>query len=280
MANDKTAELLAELAAGVADLQTSDGWARWLEFQGRFYRYSFGNSLLIARQRPDASQVAGFHKWLELGRHVRKGEHGIRILAPCVVKVAADEVEGSEAERRLVGFRVATVFDVTQTDGAELPEHPCHRLTGEAPERMRDALADFARAAGFTVEFGAELAAGRNGETSTTSRSIKVAGGLAPAQVVKTLAHEIGHALMHSAAILSEIDRPTAEVEAESVAFLVCKRLGLETGGYSFGYVAHWAHGAGRDPVAAIQASGQRIVKAAQRISDGIEAQVPMAAAA
>ena len=280
MANEKAAELLAELAARVADLQTSEGWARWLEFQDRFHRYSFGNALLIARQRPDATQVAGFHKWLELGRHVRKGEHGIRILAPCVVKVDSDDPDGSEAERRVVGFRVATVFDVTQTDGEDLPEHPCHRLTGEAPERMRDALADLARSEGFTVQFGAELIAGRNGETSPTHRSIKIAGGLAPAQVVKTLAHEIGHALMHSAKILSEIDRPTAEVEAESVAYLVCKRIGLETEGYSFGYVTSWAHGTGRDAVAAIQASGQRIVKAAQRITDGIEEREPIAAAA
>lgn len=281
MANNKAAELLAELAAGVVQLQTSEAWQRWLDFQGRFYRYSFGNSLLIARQRPDASQVAGFHKWLELGRHVRKGEHGIRILAPCVVKIKADDAgPDAEPQPRVVGFRAAVVFDVAQTEGDEPPAVPCHRLTGEAPDHVTDALADFARSEGFSVEFGAELVGDRNGETDTMARTIKVAAGLAPAQVTKTLAHEIGHALMHSAKILAEIDRPTAEVEAESVAYLVCRRVGLETGSYSFGYVAHWAHGTGRDGVAAIQASGQRIVKTAQRVADGLESMAAVSLAA
>ena len=97
MPNDKTAELLAELAAGAADLETSDGWQRWLETQSKFYRYSFGNTLLILRQMPGASAVAGFHKWLELHRYVKRGEHGIRILAPCVVKVKPGQDQDDDA---------------------------------------------------------------------------------------------------------------------------------------------------------------------------------------
>ena len=269
MPNDKTEALLTQLAEGVGQLRTSDGWQRWLAVQARFHRYSFGNCILIWMQRPDASQVAGFHKWLELGRHVNAGEHGIRILAPCVVKKHDEETD--QDQRQLIGFRPATVFDVAQTSGAELPAAPMvQRLNGEAPAGLLPALLRFAHREGCGVEFvpQSELGNGRNGVTHTATGQIEVSCELSPAMTCKTLTHEIGHALMHGPEFSG--DRSRAELEAESVAYLVMQRAGIDSAEYSFGYVANWTRDES-DPVKAIQASGQRIVKAAQRIGDALE---------
>jgi hypothetical protein len=127
-------DLLATLADGVAGLTNSTAWRAWLDVQRRFHRYSWG---LITCQRPEATRVAGFHAWLRLGRHVRKGEHGIAILAPVVPRLRVLDSESAE-ERVVRGaphtFRVAHVFDVSQTEGQELPETPVSRLDGADPK--------------------------------------------------------------------------------------------------------------------------------------------------
>src|SRR5438132_828208 len=134
-ATTKTDELLQQLTEGVEALTNSEEWLRYLDVQRRFHRYSFGNCLLIAFQNPDATQVAGFRRWRELDRQVRRGEKGIAILAPIVRRLKVeDEVTGEE--QTIVSapraFRVVHVFDVSQTDGDELPEIPCHRLQGQS----------------------------------------------------------------------------------------------------------------------------------------------------
>jgi len=122
---DKTGALLTKLKEGVANLTNSDRWKEYLMVQARFHKYSAGNVMLIMAQRPDATRVAGFTKWRELGRYVKKGEHGIAIFAPVTYKVKATDAEDTNVEfTRLVGFKVVYTFDISQTDGKELPGHP------------------------------------------------------------------------------------------------------------------------------------------------------------
>src|SRR5438132_12107652 len=128
---DRLREIHEQLQEGVRKLTTSEDWQQALAFAARFHSYSFGNVLLIRRQRPEASYVAGFHRWLELGRHVRKGEHGIAILAPIVARKHDAETTDDEPERVVRFFRPASVVDVGQTDGAELPRTVfAERLSG------------------------------------------------------------------------------------------------------------------------------------------------------
>ncbi len=272
MPTEKTQELLDQLAAGVAAIKTSDDWTDWLEVARRFYRYSFGNQLLIYRQLPTASHVAGFHKWLELGRHVRKGEHGLRILAPVVYKTKTEDPETGEEEssRRVAGFRGAVVFDVSQTDGDPLPEPPAHPLTGAGNPAILAALVRFAQDNGAEVDLDADLPDGRNGETSYSPRRIRISRNLSGQMQIKTMAHEIGHHLLHFGPDRAEIGRDIAELEAESIAYLACGMVGIDSAAYSFGYVATWT--AGKDSAAAVQASGQRILKTARAITDALAA--------
>lgn len=259
-------EALERLAEGVARLTTSDAWRAWLDVQARFHRYSFGNAVLILLQRPSASRVAGFHAWRRLGRGVRRGEHAIWILAPVMRRVVPAGTDasagGAEDLRVLDGFRPVPVFDVAQTDGAPLPEIST-RLAGDAPAHAYAHLVGVAGALGFTVEDHA-FADGTNGDCSHALRRIRVEAANAPAQRVKTLAHEIAHALLHGDEAAAA-DRPLAELEAESVAYAACAALGLDSGAYSFGYVAGWA-GGGEAALAQIKACGGRIQRTVDQL--------------
>jgi hypothetical protein len=253
----KTDELLQRLTEGVEKLTSSDEWVRYLDVQRRFHRYSFGNCLLIALQRPDATRVAGFHRWLELHRHVRRGEKGIAILAPIVRRLKVeDEATGEERTIQSAprAFRVVHVFDVSQTEGDDLPEIPCSRLEGEGA--AYDELTNYAEGLGFRVEVG-DLPGETNGQCNHTTQTITVQVGLAPAQQTKTLAHEIAHAMLHGPSFGGPRDQ--AELEAESVAYIVTSTLGVDSAAYSFGYLASW--GADSD---AIRRSGHRIQQTAQ----------------
>jgi len=250
------AQLLACLTEGVERLTTTDDWRRFLACQARFHHYSFRNVVLITAQRPDASYVAGFRHWRSMGRAVQRGERAIWILAPMVTRPAQADPE----PRRVVrGFKYVAVFDVSQTEGDDLPA-VCRPLTGGDPTGSFERLVAVARTLGFTVE-DARLPGGTNGDCRHDVRRIRVEVDNAPAQRVKTLAHELAHAVLHE----RFGDRWVAELEAESTAYVVCRTLGLETGGYSFGYVATWA-GGGEPAVAAIRSSGERIQATAARI--------------
>lgn len=264
---DKKTEILATLAEGIARLTSSDVWRAWLDVQGRFHYYSWGNTLLIALQRPDATQVAGFHAWLRLGRHVRKGEKGIAIIAPVVRRVrVTDEATGDE--KRVAGaptaFRVAHVFDIVQTDGEELPAAPVHKLEGNDTDDLYTRLVPVAHSLGFTVEED-YLENGVSGDCNHDKRRIRVEVRNDPKQQVKTLAHELAHAILHGER--GSLTRDRIELEAESVAYMVCADLGIDSSTYSFGYVATWA-GGGQEAHRAIAESAQRIQKAARLILD------------
>lgn len=256
-------ELVAKLTEGIAKLTSSDQWKRHLDVQSRFHRYSFGNVLLIAAQRDDATRVAGFNAWRKLDRVVRKGEKAIFILAPMVYKNT--DGASSEDERLIRGFKFVPVFDVAQTDGQELPSI-CNRLDGDDPAGCYSQFLGVAQSLGFTVE-DHEFDGSTNGDCSHAEHRIRVEVDIAPAQRVKTLAHEISHGLMHK----SFDSRTVAELEAESTAYVVCQSLGIDTSGYSFGYCASWA-GGGEEAIVAIKASCQRIQKAAATILQSIEA--------
>ena len=271
-------DALDRLSSGIAALTSSDAWSQYLATQAKFHNYSFRNSLLIALQRPDATQIAGFRKWLEMGRHVRKGEKGIYILAPmvCADKDEAGEKTGTST---IKGFRMVAVFDVAQTDGEDLPEI-CSTLIGKDPTDAYGRLECVASDLGFTVSLVDECLGkpGANGVTffgrdaiTGVGRMIQIKATNEPAQRVKTLAHELGHAILHDPETTPSSSRELKELkelEAESVAFVVCEALGIDSSVYSFGYVVTWA---GADKAAElIAASGTRIQKAAHQILDAL----------
>ncbi len=250
-------ELIEKLSEGIANLTSSENWQRYLDFQSRFHRYSSNNALLIAAQCHEASQVAGFNAWRKMNRFVRKGEKAIWILAPMVYKNAG--VEDREPDKVIRGFKWVPVFDVAQTDGEELPTI-CDRLDGDDPAGHYTTLHTVARSIGFSVE-DHELDGSTNGDCSHSERRIRVETRNDPAQRVKTLAHEIAHALLHE----TFDSRALAELEAESTAYVVCQALGIDSGDYSFGYVTTWA-GGGEQAIAGIKASCERIRRTAATI--------------
>jgi DNA primase len=269
------------------------------------------NVLLMAAQRPGVTAVAGYQAWKALGRQVDKGERGIQVLAPVVRRTApadpfsadgtaaaddpqADDrisgpVETSAGQaRRVAGFRVAHVF-VSQTSGAPLPERPIPRLlAGQAPAGLWDVLAEQVHARGFTLERGPCLGGLANGLTNYLTRTVTVRADVDDAQAVKTLAHELAHVLLHDPAAApaansgephtaATVDsagqcRGRVEVEAESVAYLVTASHGLDSGVYTFPYVAGWAGSVDAvTPETVVRAAGQRILTAAHVILTGTE---------
>jgi len=263
-------DVLARLAEGIRQLTTSRAWTAWLQTQSRFYRYSFGNVLLIASQRPDATQVAGFHCWKSLGRSVRKGSRGIAILAPMVRRLQVRDEESEEASVVAAApsaFRVVYVFDVTDTEGRELAAVPCHPLRGDAAATLFERLAAVGESRGFSVLLDPMGDSPANGDTAFGEHRIRVRETLSPAQQVKTLAHELGHSLLHGD---GATERALAELEAESVAFVVCEAVGIASDEYSFGYVATWMGDDAAAAEAALRARGAGISRAARTILDEV----------
>jgi DNA primase len=274
---DRLAALHAQLAEQVRLLRSGEDWTRWLRVAARFHRYSFQNTLAILAARPDATHVAGYRTWQSLGRQVTKGEHGIPLLAPVLRRTReqfttpphhahSDDDDGP----RLVGFRIAYVWDVTQTSGDPLPEQPTPALlVGQAPDGLWDALATQVTGRGFTLSRGACGPA--NGITDFAARTVRVRDDIDDAQAVKSLAHELGHVLLHDphGAATEFVCRGIAEVEAESVAHLVLAHHGVRTDAYTFPYVTSWADGIdGQRPEDVVTATAQRVLRTAGRILD------------
>jgi antirestriction protein ArdC len=204
---------------------------------GKFHSYSFGNILEIARQKPDATRVAGLYAWNQLGRNVKKGERGIRILAP-VIGVRQKKDEESEKDTKtqnqavLVGFRAAYVFDVNQTEGKELPEFS-ERVSGCAGE-YRDRLVDFVIALGIALEFKESIAPALG---MSCGGKIALLPGQSSAEEFSTLVHELAHEMLHKAERRTATTKTLRGTEAEAVAFVVGKTIGLETGRASADYI-------------------------------------------
>jgi antirestriction protein ArdC len=248
-----------QLTDAVAGLTGSEAWTRMLTVAARFHHYSPANILLINAQRPDATHVAGIRTWNALGRHVRRGETGIAILAPCLYRgrpadtQSARDTEGDQLnakpdpDRILRGFRVVHVFDITQTDGQPLPNVAPRSLDGDQPPQLWDQLATLVTAAGYRLQRGDCGQA--NGRTHFGEHWVRIREDISPAQAVKTLAHELGHIRAdHQTRFLDAYHsspdcRGTAEVEAESIAHIVLASLGMDTKDYTVPYVAAWANG-------------------------------------
>lgn len=261
----------SQLEAGVESLVSSDDWKRYLNVQSRFPRYSPNNTMLILMQNPEATRVAGYRTWRGMDRQVRKGEKGITILAPArYTRVVEDEATGEERRvSYLRGFTTVKVFDVSQTDGEPLPE-VAHLLKGEAPEGLREDLDGLITARGYTVETVPRAAiGGANGCCNYATRTVSIADDLEPAQGTKTRVHELAHAILHESAsggICNDSPRSRKEVEAESTAYVVCNSLGMDTSGYTFGYVAGWSRGDSKS----VRESMEHVARAAKEILGGL----------
>jgi len=268
------AELLESLSEGIAALTTSERWTQYLDVQSRFPRYSTNNVLLIQAQKPDATRVAGYRAWQALGHQVLAKESAIRVFAP--MKYRTPEATNDDVVTEIRGFKLVPVFDVSQTTGPALPDI-VNKLHGGAPEGVFLKLTAFAESLGFSVERPSALESGANGDTDHREGRIRVATNNADAQQVKTLAHEIGHALLHDpeGVATRAMTRGLKELEAESVAYVTCRALGMETGEYSFGYVVGWS-GGGEDALQGIKASTGRIQRAVAAVLKTFEAEEPV----
>ncbi|MDW5266668.1 MULTISPECIES: ArdC-like ssDNA-binding domain-containing protein [Acidobacteriaceae] len=220
----------------------SEGLTAYLLAMGRFHFYSFGNILEIARQKPDATRVAGMYAWNQLGRRVKKGEKGIRILAPMI---GIRRKKDSEAEKDirtqnqpvLVGFRSAYIFDVSQTDGAELPELS-ERVKGNVGE-YRERLIDFVIAQGIELDWKESISPALG---VSYGAKIVLFPGQETAEEFSTLVHELAHEMLHKAERRTATTKTVRETEAEAIAFVVGKTIGLDTGRASADYI-HLYHG-------------------------------------
>ncbi len=235
LADQGLESLAQELAAG-----RSQRLIEYLDVLGRFHHYSFGNALLIAFQKPESTHVAGFHAWKKLGRQVKKGEKGIAILAPLVYRCKVeDQDDGRSSEpvkvKALRGFRVVYVFDVSQTDGKPLPEFA--RVKGDPgdfTDRLKVLIARHHIALSYEPVLTGALGKSLGGE-------IVLRPDLAPAQEFSVLVHELAHELLHKGERRKDTTPTIRETEAEAVAYVVSKAVGLETAGAAADYIQLYA---------------------------------------
>ena len=263
---DKLKEITDRLEQGIKELFDSDRYKEYLRVMSKFHNYSFNNTLLIAMQKPDASLVAGFQSWKNnFKRNVVKGEKGIKILAPSPFKIKQEmekidpatqkPVIGAdgkpvkeEKEITIPAFKVVSVFDVSQTEGKELPDIAVDMLTGDV-ERFKDVFAALKKTSPVPIGFE-KIEGNSHGYYHLEEKRIAIDEGMSELQTIKTAIHEIAHAKLHdidpNAPKKDQADRPdrrTRAVQAESVAYAVCQHYGLDTSDYSFGYVAGWSSG-------------------------------------
>jgi antirestriction protein ArdC len=219
----------------------SEALSAYLTAMSQFHNYSFQNILLIASQRPTATRVAGIRSWNELGRRVKRGEKGIMIFAPMIgyKRKASDANQNQESdartdkpEARLVGFRAVYVFDVDQTEGAELPALGS-TFAGEVGDKL-DKLAEFTTAQGIKLEYSDKIEPARG---MSYGGLIRILPDLEPSETLATLVHELAHEMLHRAERRILTTKVVRETEAEAVAFVVCHALGLETGTGSADYI-------------------------------------------
>ena len=244
-------EITKQLEEGVKKYFTSDSYKDYLTTMSRFHNYSFNNVMLIALQRPDSSMVAGYNTWKKLNRYVKKGENGIRILAPAPIKKevtrevtdpVTKEKSWETVEKTIPMFKPAYVYDLAQTDGEPLKLPEISDLQGQVDgyEIIREAASRIAPVPISYERFDGSA----KGYFHAGTNQIVIQDNLSELQTVKTLLHELSHSILHNKEQL-KIDGPkdskTKEVEAESVAFTVCTALGLDTSDYSFPYIALWA---------------------------------------
>ncbi|AUW92630.1 hypothetical protein BXT84_00575 [Sulfobacillus thermotolerans] len=263
-------EAQALVDQGIQQLtENPDQWKQWADTMAQFPKYSPGNALLIMQQRPDATLVMGYRAWQTLDRHVMRGEHGITIIAPMLRRVTDEDAPEpssvpSASQRVIAGFKAATVFDISQTDGKALDVPRPQELRGEA---MRELLNHVIQnAIPVPVRFGA-MPGGAYGVWEPAKGQITIRSDIEPNHQFKTLLHEWSHAIgVPDASSFPDIHRGTEEVTAETTAYVTAKLLGLDTSDYSTAYVGHWSHGDPQQVIAVTQAVGQRVHQIVQTL--------------
>jgi antirestriction protein ArdC len=256
---ERVAALQEQIVTATAGLVDAGAWQRMLAIAARFHTYSLGNQLLIALQDPDATRVAGFEAWKALRRYVRKGEHGIAILAPMTftrrtsntdatadgnvdTTASAGSAPSDEGTvQTFTRFKVVHVFDISQTDGDPLPGL-ADRLSGTGNRVLWDGLARLVAARGYTLT---RTTTGPDGYTHPASRTVGVRGDVSDAHAVMVLGHELGHIWCgHTDTDFDYLaHRGTAEVEAQSVAYILAAAHGLDASAYTADYLIGWSHG-------------------------------------
>ena len=294
---DRLREITENIETGIKELFESDKYRQYLSTMSRFHRYSLNNTMLIYLQKPDATLVAGFNKWInQFERHVKKGEHGITIIAPTPFKKKIEEqkldpdtkapvldkegkIVTEEKEVEIPMFRPVKVFDVSQTDGKPLPQLASD-LSGNV--QQYEAFMEALRRTSPVPMAVVPLAGDTDGYFSLTDQRIAIREGMSEVQTVSAAVHEIAHSILHNtekerlaAAAGTETkepvkakDRHTQEVEAESVSYAVCQYYGIQTGENSFGYIATWSEG---KELAELKASLETINKTASGLITDID---------
>jgi len=262
---EKIKEITDKLEQGITDIFESEKYQSYLKTMSKFYNYSINNTILISMQKPDASLIAGYGAWQKnFERQVKKGEKGIKIIAPSPFKVKKEmekidpgtqkpitDRDGKpvteEVEVKIPAYKVVSVFDVSQTEGKELPTIGVDELTGSVGQ-YKDFFAALEKVSPVPVAFE-NIETGANGYYHLEDKRIAIREGMSELQTLKTAIHEIAHARLHDVDLnapkdeQNRVDKHTREVEAESIAYTVCGHYGLDTSDYSFGYVAGWSSG-------------------------------------
>ena len=288
---DRLKEITDRLEQGILEVFESERYKEYLRVMSKFHHYSFNNTMLIALQKPDASLIAGFSAWKNShGRTVKKGEKGIRIIAPAPFKVkqemekldpktnmslvgADGKAVTEEKEITIPAYKVVSVFDVSQTEGKELPSIGVNELTGDVSQ-YEDFFTALKKASPVPIALE-HIEGSVHGYYHLAEKRIAVDDNMSELQTLKTAIHEIAHAKLHdidlNAPKEEKENRPnqrTREVEAESVAYTVCQRYGLDTSEYSFGYVADWSSG---KELLELKGSLETIRLAASELIDSID---------
>ena len=291
---EKLKEITDRLEQGITELFDSERYKEYLRVMSKFHNYSFNNTLLIAMQKPDASLIAGFNSWKnQFQRNVKKGEKGIKIIAPSPFKIKQEtEKIDPQTQKPVIGrdgkpvteekeitipaYKVVSVFDVSQTEGKELPDIAVDALTGDV-EQYSDFFAALEKTSPVPIGFE-KIEGGAHGYYHLEDKRISLDEGMSELQTLKTAIHEIAHAKLHDIDLNApkdeqqpRVDRRTREVEAESVAYTVCQHYGLDTSDYSFGYVAGWS--SGRE-LAELKSSLETIRSAAADIINSIDGHI------
>ena len=291
---EKLKEITDRLEQGIMELFDSERYKEYLRVMSKFHNYSFNNTLLIAMQKPDASLIAGFTAWKnQFQRNVKKGEKGIKIIAPSPFKIKQEtEKIDPQTQKPVIGrdgkpvteekeitipaYKVVSVFDVSQTEGKELPDIAVDALTGDV-EQYSDFFAALEKTSPVPIGFE-KIEGGAHGYYHLEDKRIALDEGMSELQTLKTAIHEIVHAKLHDIDLNASkdeqqprVDRRTREVEAESVAYTVCQHYGLDTSDYSFGYVAGWS--SGRE-LAELKSSLETIRSAAADIINSIDGHI------
>ncbi len=294
---ERLKEITDSIEAGIKELFESDRYKSYLQTMSRFHKYSLNNTLLISMQKPNATHVAGFNKWRDgFSRFVKKGEKGIKIIAPIPYKIkeerekldpqtkaplldASGKVQTEEVEIQIPMFRVVSVFDVSQTEGEPLPTLSSN-LNGSV--KQFDAFMEsIKRTAPVLIEI-MPLPESTDGYYHTEEKRIAIREGMSEVQTVSAAIHEVAHSLLHNKETEKELQaqqdenakplkpksRNTEEVEAESISFAVCSYYGIQTAENSLGYIATWSKG---KELAELRASLETINKTSSKLISSID---------